>query len=384
VDIELRTSVSRHRPSLAKTHGLIVDYLGIFDDVAKSLAFDEKSVQQVISNIEELKNQLEPAIAAALAFFPGVDRTVGGYEGLVQAQSAIADDAAKDAFGLAYSVVSQLWEALSPDPMLAPYRDDYRWLTDVYESVRPSDITGRLVWHALGAKTIDLINEHVQVEIPQSAETIVLDAQTIEDLMLGKRKDIPPEEIEKQITARIARHLSNPVFVELGKRLNALREKYADIQQSSLDFLRELLELARDTVAAEKTVNEIPREEQGKAALTELFEALKTDDTPIIVDNIVSRIDEVVRGVRFEGWQSTIRGDQEVRQALRRSMSSSRSATTTSSKRPSATFGSTTDGQRWRRRASSTEQVVLPDRSHTRSSLTICALRADPIGGCAS
>lgn len=303
-----------------KSHGLIVDYLGIFDDVAKSLAFDEKSVHQVITNIEELKNELAPTIAAALAFFPGVDRKVGGYEGLVQAQSAIADNAAKDAFGLAYSVVSQLWEALSPDPMLAQYRDDYRWLTDVYESVRPSDITGRLVWHALGAKTIDLINEHVQVEIPEGAETIVLDAQTIEDLMLGKRKDIPAKEIEKQITARIARHLNNPVFVELGKRLNALREKYADIQQSSLDFLRELLELARDTVAAEKAVNEVPREEQGKAALTELFEALKTDQTPIIVDNIVNRIDEVVRGVRFEGWQSTIRGDQEVRQALRKTL----------------------------------------------------------------
>jgi type I restriction enzyme R subunit len=303
-----------------KTHGLIVDYLGIFDDVAKSLAFDEASVLRVISNIEELRQQLEPAIDAALAFFPGVDRTVGGYEGLVQAQSAIADDAAKDAFGLAYSVVSQLWEALSPDPMLTPYRDDYRWLTDVYESVRPSDITGRLVWHALGAKTIDLINEHVQVEIPQGTETIVLDAQTVEDLMAGKRKDVSPEEIEKQITARIARHLNNPVFIELGKRLNALRERYAAIQQSSLDFLRELLELARDTVAAEKAVKEVPREEQGKAALTELFEALKTDETPIIVDNIVNRIDEVVRGVRFEGWQSTIRGDQEVRQALRRTL----------------------------------------------------------------
>lgn len=303
-----------------KTHGLIVDYLGVFDDVAKSLAFDETSVQRVVSNIEELKKQFAPAIAAALAFFPGVDRTVGGYEGLVQAQSAIADDVAKDAFGLGYSIVSQLWEALSPDPMLAPYRDDYRWLTDVYESVRPSDIAGRLVWHALGAKTIDLINEHVQVEIPQSSETIVLDAQTVEDLMLGKRTDVPRQEIEKQITARIARHLNNPVFVELGQRLNALREKYADIQQSSLDFLRELLELARDTVAAEKAVNAVPREEQGKAALTELFEALKTDETPIIVENIVNRIDEVVRGVRFEGWQSTIRGDQEVRQVLRKTL----------------------------------------------------------------
>ncbi|CCQ47177.1 type I site-specific deoxyribonuclease, HsdR family protein [Pseudarthrobacter siccitolerans] len=303
-----------------KTHGLIVDYLGIFDDVAKSLAFDEKSVRQVISNIEDLKKQLSPMINAALSFFPGVDRTVGGYEGLVQAQSAIADDATKDAFGLGYSVVSQLWEALSPDPMLASYRDDYRWLTDVYESVRPSDITGRLVWHALGAKTVDLINQHIRVELPQGNESIVLDAQTVEDLMLGKREDISPEEIETQITARIARHLNNPVFIALGQRLNALRAKYADIQQSSLEFLRELLELARDTVAAEKAVNEVPREEQGKAALTELFEAVKTDETPIIVENIVSRIDEVVRAVRFVGWQSTIRGDQEVRQALRKTL----------------------------------------------------------------
>jgi hypothetical protein len=30
-----------------KTHGLIVDYLGIFDDVAAALEFDDKSVKQV-------------------------------------------------------------------------------------------------------------------------------------------------------------------------------------------------------------------------------------------------------------------------------------------------------------------------------------------------
>jgi len=304
-----------------KTHGLVVDYLGVFDDLAKAFRFDDAKVNQVITNIEELKTQLGPAIAAALSFFPGVDRTLGGYEGLIQAQTAIADDAQKDAFGLAYSVVSQLWEAISPDPMLSGFQVNYRWLTDVYESVRPSDITGRLVWHALGAKTLDLINEHVQVEVPRTdQETVVFDAQVIEDLMSGKRNDWKPEEIEKEITARIAKHLNNPVFVDLGKRLNALRDKYADTQQGSLDFLKELLDLARDTVAAEKAAGEMPREEQGKAALTELFDSLQSDGTPVIVENIVTRIDEVVRGVRFEGWQSTIRGDQEVRQALRRTL----------------------------------------------------------------
>jgi len=302
-----------------KSHGLIVDYLGVFDDVAKALAFDEVGVQQAITNIEALKAQLAPAMASALVFFPGVDRTVGGYEGLIQAQAALPTKEKKDAFGLAYSLVSQLWEIISPDPMLSAHKADYRWLSDVYESVRPSDVTGRLVWHALGAKTLELINEHMTVEVPDdSVETVVLDAEVIADLMAGRRGGVTPEEIERQVTARIARHLTNPVFVALGQRLNELRARYADVQQASLDFLRELLELARDTVAAEKTVNEVPREERGKAALTELFEAVKTDETPVIVSNVVDRIDEVVRGVRFDGWQATTQGDKLVRQEIRK------------------------------------------------------------------
>ncbi|WP_405612874.1 UvrB domain 3-containing protein [Streptomyces sp. NBC_01508] len=305
----------------AKTHGLIVDYLGIFDDVAKAFEFDDKSVQQVISNIAVLREQLGPAIEAALAFFPGVDRTVGGYEGLIQAQTAIDSDESRDAFGAAYSIVAQLWETLSPDSSLSEYEAVYRWLTDVYQSVQPTDVTGRLVWHTLGAKTLDLINEHVTVEVPRTdLDTIVLDAQVIEDLMAGNRKDIDPVEVEKWITARIAKHVGNPAFVELGQRLNALREKYTHSQQASLEFLKELFALARDTVAAEKVAAEVPREERGKAALTDLFESLKGEETPITAETVVDEVDSVVRTVRFDGWQDTNEGDRLVQQALRKAL----------------------------------------------------------------
>lgn len=46
-----------NRPYPAKTHGLIVDYLGVFDDVARALDFDEKNVQPVITNIDALKSE---------------------------------------------------------------------------------------------------------------------------------------------------------------------------------------------------------------------------------------------------------------------------------------------------------------------------------------
>ena len=147
-----------------KTHGLIVDYIGIFDDVARALDFDEKAVQQVVSNIDELRKALPVQVQKCLAFFRGVDRSVGGYEGLIAAQQCLPNNEARDKFAAEYSVLGTIWEALSPDPVLSPYANDYRWLTQVYESVKPPSGNGKLLWHALGTKTVELINENVHVE----------------------------------------------------------------------------------------------------------------------------------------------------------------------------------------------------------------------------
>ena len=67
----------------------------------------------------------------------------------------------------------------------------------------------------------------------------------------------------------------------------------------------------------------MPPEEEldhGKAALTELFNEVKTADTPIIVERVVADIDEIVRLVRFPGWQSTLAGEREVKKALRKAL----------------------------------------------------------------
>jgi type I restriction enzyme R subunit len=74
-----------------KTHGLIVDYLGIFDDVATALDFDEKAVQKVISNLDELKKELPGQVAEMpRSSTPNVDRTVGGYEGIDRGAGLLA------------------------------------------------------------------------------------------------------------------------------------------------------------------------------------------------------------------------------------------------------------------------------------------------------
>jgi type I restriction enzyme R subunit len=302
-----------------KTHGLIVDYLGIFDDVVTALDFDEKSVQKIITNLESVKKELPTLVAKCLAFFPGVDRKIGGYEGLMEAQSCLPNNEVRDKFAADFSVLIRVWEALSPDPCLGPYKVDYRWLSQVYESVKPPSGQGKLIWHALGAKTIELVHENVQIEaVRDDLETLIMDGEILEELLSSKEPEKKAKEIEIKLIARLRKHMNNPKFVALGERLEQLKERHEQGMLNSIEFLKELLTLAKEVVEAEQQVD--PKEEQEKAknALSELFSEVKTQKTPIIVERIVADIDEIVRLVRFPGWQNTNAGERTILQVLRK------------------------------------------------------------------
>ncbi len=47
---------------------------------------------------------------------------------------------------------------------------------------------------------------------------------------------------------------------------------------------------------------------------------MKGDKTPVVVERVVADIDEIVRLIRFPGWQQTLAGEREVKRALRRSL----------------------------------------------------------------
>jgi len=103
---------------------------------------------------------------------------VGGYEGLIAAQDCLPNNEKRDLFATEYSVLGRIWEALSPDPCLSPYETDYRWLTQVYESVKPPSGNGKLLWHVLGAKTIELIHRNTHLDtVRDDIETLVMDAE---------------------------------------------------------------------------------------------------------------------------------------------------------------------------------------------------------------
>jgi len=128
------------------------------------------------------------------------------------------------------------------------------------------------------------------------------------------------KEFEIKLTARLRKHMGNPRYKQLSERLEALKERHEKGLLHSVEFLKQLLEIARDLVATEKEVPPKEDEERGMAALTELFQQVKGEKTPVVVEKVVKDIDEIVRLVRFPGWQQTAAGEREVKKALRKSL----------------------------------------------------------------
>lgn len=128
------------------------------------------------------------------------------------------------------------------------------------------------------------------------------------------------KEIQIKLTSRLRKHMGNPSYKKLSERLEKLKEKHETGQLLSIAFLKALLDLARDVVNAEKEIPQEEDEERGISALTALFQEARNKDTHIMVERIVEDIDEIVRMVRFDGWQTTSAGEREVRKALRKTL----------------------------------------------------------------
>jgi hypothetical protein len=79
-----------------------------------------------------------------------------------------------------------------------------------------------------------------------------------------------------------------------------------------------VLELAKEVVEAEREVDPAEERDRAKEALTELFEEAKGTNTHIIVERIVTDIDDIVKKVRFPEWQKTTQGERLVQKELRR------------------------------------------------------------------
>ncbi len=324
-----------------KLHGLIVDYVGIGPDLAKAVAVKPVMPDQPDEgDLEVLLAELVDDIASTIARFSGVDRSKETFEQIFDAQQILDTPDKRDEFAAEFMHCQGLFEFLWPDTALRPVEDDYKFLAKVYASIAPNNAADLLLWHRLGAKTSAIVHEHLKgVTVdPDQLETVAMDAEVVEALQQLELIDDPPEpgkpaptalEVLERLEERIRRRMEGPdphkVWKTLAERLEMLRKGRVATAEASVEFLKELLELARKLLEAEAAddegrLDEVTVVDPRKGALTQIFDEYKPDDCPVVIETVVDQVDDIVQPVRGTGWQTSHPGDRRVRRELRQTL----------------------------------------------------------------
>ncbi len=328
-----------------KRYGLVVDYVGLGAQIAAALkAADPDTAGKRPVATDDLAGEFLARLATALTpRFDGIDRADHGFEALQAAiQRLPAKGGARDSFAADFTAVQTLWEFLHPHAVLDEHAANYKWLAQVYEAIKPTQVSSALLWDRLGAKTLALVHGHISnVEVVGSGlEKVVVDPESIEALRaLAKQgaldlnmdrdlleQPITLDEVLDTIDARIKRRLAandHPVYQSLAEQIERLRARAIQTAQDSIEFLKEALVVAQTVVKAEKLEADGSLD-QAEAildphlgALTQIVDEYKPEGTPVIVDDVVRDIDAIVKQVRFTGWNQTQEGDRTVRKELR-------------------------------------------------------------------
>jgi type I restriction enzyme R subunit len=321
-----------------KLHGLIVDYVGLGKELAKALA-TKPTIKpgQNQEDIEVLLAELTTEVASTMQQFESVDRAAPLFNQISDSQQIIDSIEKRENFAAQFMLCQGLFEFLWPNTKLRPIEENYKFLARIYASIAPNNGADLLLWQKLGAKTMEIVHEHLTgVTIDdKKLEKVAMDAEVLELLRQEGLFPAPPkvgqpaptalevlQRLEERIQKRLSSGVGEKVWISLAERLELLRLSRITSAQESVDFLQHLLELAKDLLETEHAddegrINEIRVLDPRKGALTQIFEEYRPEGVPVIIENVVEQVDELVQPVRGTGWQTSHPGDRTVRRSLR-------------------------------------------------------------------
>lgn len=323
-DHTLLQAIARiNRPYTDKESGLVVDYIGVFENLQRALSFDQESITRGLIDLEKLKERfvvlLEQAFEAVDPIDPDnanqrVDRIIEYF----------FEIEVREAFVKLFKELQTGYEILSPDAFLRPYIDDYALITDIYQCVYsyfdPKAEQRRLERDLLN-KTEKLIQEHVSVSSVAAPLPLYPINKNIADVI--QADNVPNQvkviNLQRSLITHIEQHVSEqPYLVSIGEEVERVIEQLRLRQISVETALEELRKQSERTAHMD--------EDHAKSNLDNLAFSLQMvlrasslsepDDSSI--DELATELSQYLR--ENEGWRFNERLKSQVRLQIYRQL----------------------------------------------------------------
>lgn len=245
-DHTLMQAIARvNRPTDEKENGLIVDYIGIFENLQRAISFDPESLSKGLIDLEKLKERFVQLLSLAVDQLApvGLDNEGGRTDRLIE---HFFEEKVREEFVENFKQLQTAYEIISPDPFLRSYIKTYATIADVYKLLisyfDPKKEERRLNRELL-SKTETLIREHVGTSGPSVPLPLYPINENIADVI---RADNVSDQVKViNLHRSLAAHIEDnqetqPYLLSIGDEVEAIINRLQDRQISTQSALEQL------------------------------------------------------------------------------------------------------------------------------------------------
>jgi len=250
-----------------KPSGFVLDFVGIFENLKKALAFDSKDIEGVLRDIEVLKERFIEVHAQAKTVYLVIAAGKTTDKAVEAVLKHFMDEKERHTFYQFFREISSIYEILSPDAFLSPYIADLEILARMYRILLEAFEKGIPVDKEFTRKTARLVQRHTKAgEIKSSLEIYEID-----DNLLKKIEESSASATEKifnlirSIEEKVNREGQVfPVLISIGEKAELIANQFKERQRTAQETLEELKKMIEE-------INEARKEQASMKVAPEVF-----------------------------------------------------------------------------------------------------------------
>ena len=238
-----------------KTNGLIVDFVGIFDNLERALAFDSRDVEGVVEGLDVLKDRFAALMEHGRRDFLPLASGKSADKAAEAVLEQFRDKERREAFYAYFRELEEVYEILSPDSFLRPFLEDYQELVAMYRLLRSAYEPHVPVDKSFLRKTAEIVQKHTATDVVREPnETYEIGAGALLALVEEEKPDtVKVFNLVKELHRLVeGKGKEQPHLIPIGERAEAIRRAFEERQLNSQQALQELSDLVRDLQDAQE------------------------------------------------------------------------------------------------------------------------------------
>jgi len=248
-----------------KPAGFVLDFVGVFGNLEKALAFDSEDVKGVVQDLAVLRERFAAMMAEARRDYLPVGLGLVDDKLVEAVLEFFRDQERRQEFSAFFAAIQDIYEILSPDGFLRPYLADFELLTRMFHTMRSNYERGVPVERSFLRKTARLVQEQTSSgEVAELGPVYELNSGTLERIAAADQPDtVKVFGLLKSLHEHVKRLAGEqPWLISIGDRAEAVALAFEQRLKTAQEALADLMTLVSETgeAAAERAKTDFSRD----------------------------------------------------------------------------------------------------------------------------